>query len=175
MDARLIFVPLVTAVVVLLAATAFAQGPVSGLPVVGCISNIANPPQEQYASLLVRLEHDPGFIRATGGLCYVFNSGYEVSGPGVSALHLVFDHETHHVIYPCRLFGVHQLDRRLEASPQTSANGTVVGFNLEFVAVPDGWFCQAYFPNPTPVELRAANDTVHSQEVVSVTLKNHGL
>src|SRR5438552_7925668 len=175
MNARLIFFPLVTVVVVLLAATAFALGPVSGLPDVGCISNIANPPQEQYAPLLVRLEHDPGFIRATGGLCYVFNSGFEVSGPGVSALYLVFDHETPHVIYPCNSFGVHQIDKRLEASPQTSANGTVVGFTLEFVAVPDGWFCQDYFPNPTPVELRATNDTMHSQELVSVTLKNNGL
>jgi hypothetical protein len=170
----MIFVPFVAGTVTLLIILAFGQLSAPTPPSTGCISNIANPPQTQYNSTLARIEHDPGFVSATGGLCYSFASAYEVGGSGVWELHLVFDHETPHVIYPCGRFGVHQIDHRLEVLPQTNANGTIVGFRYTFVGFSNMWSCPREVGGLVPVVLQATNDTVSSQELVSVTLENGG-
>lgn len=138
----------------------------------GCISNIANPPQIGVNRLLFSLEHYRPFIYSTSGACYFFDSKYDVTGPGYYAAFLVLYHYTPHVVYPCGGDTVtHDIDRKLEASPKISQNGTIIGFSLRFEYVHGlTYYCPASSPGVAPVELSATNDTEHSRENIAISL-----
>ena len=95
-----------------------------------CITNIFNPPQEQYAYLLTDLANNSDFISATQGRCFNFNSGYILTSVNSSTLFLVFDHLSGALAYGCGSLPIPQIDDRLKVSPVYSSNDTLTGFTI---------------------------------------------
>lgn len=141
---------------------------------VACIDNLNGLSQTQYRYLVSSLTTNPGFIAATSGRCFDFDSGFEVSGPSGGNIYLVFDHISPHVIYPCRSVAVHEVDERLQVSPIYNASGGLLAFQIENLGVQVVYHC-------TPAEIRVEVYPVIIQEVngssetVSMTLLHKGL
>lgn len=100
-----------------------------------CVSNLANPPQTQYISILHQIITMPSFVQFSNGRCWTYEGTFVASGPGYSSLNFVFDHFTDKIYYLCGALPAYEIDARVYVVPSLS-NGSVTGISIEPEPVP---------------------------------------